>query len=70
MTEYVFECGKTGQRFKGEAENSDKALTLCLKETGWDINKGIVYLGRAVIVDSPDFISQMDEIKFISERRL
>ena len=67
MNKYVFELNKTGERYRREAENSDVALDLCLKETGWAIG-GVVYLGRASFVDSPDFLKVRDEIKYIPGR--
>ena len=65
MDEYVFEQAKTHERFKKKALNSDLALSLCLKETGWDVTKGILYLGRASAVESPDTLKARDEIKYI-----
>jgi hypothetical protein len=65
MDEFVFELGNTGKRFKGRAENSDKALVMCLKETGWELNRGIVYLGRASSVETPAFLRLRDELHYI-----
>jgi hypothetical protein len=64
MDEFVFEQAKTDKRFKVKALNSDLALDLCLKETGWDIKQGIVYLGRAAEVEDSNFEKNRFDVHF------
>ena len=64
MDEFIFSYTPSGEKYKTKAENSDKALQLCLKETSWDMNL-IVYQGRSVAVESPQPVPNRDELRFI-----
>ena len=52
MNTFSFRYAPTGETWTGEAPDSDAALILCIRETGWDPKLGIVYLGKNINPDT------------------
>ena len=67
MDEFIFSLGQTGEVFIVRAEDSDKALILCLKETKWNLNQ-ILYIGKTTDVEAQPYLGKKNAIHFIPGR--
>jgi hypothetical protein len=64
MDEFVFKKLKTGEIFRALAVNSDVALLICIRNTGWTWAE-ICYEGRAAVIDRQAYLLPRDELKYI-----